>query len=134
MLHPHPVVSSLRNCPMFMTMGAGRQMGDVEAHLHAAISCWARASMAASPLSVKGQMRGHHIGSSSSHCSLKLLNHLVVYHKGSIVEGELHTSRCWDASLSFLGLPVALGRHGTNGRTHPPHPHLSSLRKQPWPS
>ena len=56
-LHPCPVVSSSRNCPMFMTVGAGGQMGDVEtiiAHLHMAISCQARANMATSLSSVKG--------------------------------------------------------------------------------
>ena len=80
----------------------------VISHLHMAISHRTRASAATSFPSVKGQMRGHHIGSSSSHCSLKPLYHLVVCHKGSILslaEEELCTTQHKGASLSFLGHP-----------------------------
>ena len=119
LLHLCPVVSTLRNCPMLKTEGA---------HLHTAISCLVRASMATSSPSVKGWMRGHHIDSSSLHCSWKHLNQFVVCHNRSITEGELHTNRHEVLSSPLLDSPVALNGHGIDGRSPHPHPHHSSLR------
>ena len=83
-----PSIPSSRNCPMYRTIGAGRQVGGVESatsYLNRAISHWARPRVAMSLPSITGQTRGHHISLSSSYCPSQLFSHLVVCHKGPIL-------------------------------------------------
>ena len=98
--HPFSSTSSSKNCPMFRTVGEGRQMGLLDTfpvHLQVATSHLVRSFMAASLPSVSGLTSSHQLISPSSSSSLQTCSHLVVCYIGSThcLVGEHHIILCW---------------------------------------
>ena len=104
--HPHPSMSSSRNCPMFKIVGVGGQIKGLEVSTvqhHMASSLHASACMAASLLSVRGQMSGHHsISFSLTPCLHSSSHHLILHRGSTFLTNRVNTSWQGDAVVTCL--------------------------------